>query len=104
MYLELSRPAGDVSRWEKVFKRLNLLNTHYPFVDSKCSKIKALAIVQRRVSLDGSDVIQKNPKLAKLAKLAKLQNVPESVKQYAFVCRTNSFNGVHNRYEWVFRL
>jgi hypothetical protein len=42
MYLELSRPAGDVSRWEKVFKRLNLLNTHYPFVDSKCSKIKAL--------------------------------------------------------------
>jgi len=31
MFLELSRPAGDVSRWEKVFKRLTLLNTHYPF-------------------------------------------------------------------------
>ena len=31
MYLELSRPAGDVSRWEKIFKRLVLLNTHYPF-------------------------------------------------------------------------
>jgi len=30
MFLELSRPAGDVSRWEKVFKRLTLLNTHYP--------------------------------------------------------------------------
>ena len=26
MYLELSRPAGDISRWEKVLKRLNLLN------------------------------------------------------------------------------
>ena len=25
MFLELSRPAGDVSRWEKVLKRLNLL-------------------------------------------------------------------------------
>ena len=25
MYLELSRPAGDVSRWEKVLKRLTLL-------------------------------------------------------------------------------
>jgi hypothetical protein len=31
MYLELSRPAGDVSRWEKVLKRLNLLNEYYPF-------------------------------------------------------------------------
>ena len=30
MYLELSRPMGDVSRWEKVFKRLLLLNKHYP--------------------------------------------------------------------------
>ena len=30
MYLELSRPDGDVSRWEKVFKRLALLNKHYP--------------------------------------------------------------------------
>jgi hypothetical protein len=30
MYLELSRPAGDVSRWEKVLKRLTLLNEHYP--------------------------------------------------------------------------
>jgi hypothetical protein len=26
MFLELSRPMGDVSRWEKVMKRLNLLN------------------------------------------------------------------------------
>ena len=30
MYLELSRPAGDTSRWEKVLKRLVLLNKHYP--------------------------------------------------------------------------
>ena len=30
MYLELSRPAGDTSRWEKVFKRLKLLNKQYP--------------------------------------------------------------------------
>ena len=28
MYLELSRPAGDISRWEKVLKRLTLLNKH----------------------------------------------------------------------------
>jgi hypothetical protein len=30
MYLELSRPTGDVSRWEKVLKRLTLLNQFYP--------------------------------------------------------------------------
>jgi len=30
MYLELSRPHGDVSRWEKVYSRLQLLNKHYP--------------------------------------------------------------------------
>lgn len=30
MYLELSRPRGDVSRWEKVYKRLQLLNNAHP--------------------------------------------------------------------------
>lgn len=32
MYLELSRPQGDVSRWKKVYERLTLLNKHYPMV------------------------------------------------------------------------
>ena len=39
MYLELSRPAGDVSRWEKVMKRLTLLNKHYPLTASQCAHI-----------------------------------------------------------------
>jgi hypothetical protein len=30
MYLELSRPRGDVSRWAKVYQRLMLLNDAYP--------------------------------------------------------------------------
>lgn len=30
MYLELSRPKGDVSRWKKVYERLQLLNKEYP--------------------------------------------------------------------------
>ena len=30
MFAELSRPSGDVSRWEKVLKRLILLNEYYP--------------------------------------------------------------------------
>jgi len=36
MYLELSRPAGDTSRWEKILKRLSLLNKHYPLSDITC--------------------------------------------------------------------
>jgi Poly(A) polymerase catalytic subunit len=36
MYLELSRPAGDVSRWEKVLKRLTLLNKSYPLKPGHC--------------------------------------------------------------------
>jgi hypothetical protein len=39
MYLELSRPRGDVSRWEKVLKRLTLLNKNYPMRNPKCQDI-----------------------------------------------------------------
>lgn len=38
MYLELSRPLGDVSRWEKVFKRLKLLNKYHPLKGEKCEQ------------------------------------------------------------------
>lgn len=35
MYLELSRPRGDVTRWEKVYKRLQLLNKAHPVMCTK---------------------------------------------------------------------
>ncbi len=40
MYLELSSPAGEIKRWEKVLTRLNLLNKHYPIELPKECKIK----------------------------------------------------------------
>ena len=46
MYLELSRPQGDVSRWEKVLKRLSLLNKNYPLKGKECMQID----FQRRMS------------------------------------------------------
>jgi len=46
MYLELSRPDGDVSRWEKVLKRLTLLNRNYPLTAQQCAHID----FQRRLS------------------------------------------------------
>lgn len=53
MYLELSRPRGEVSRWNKVYERLELLNKEFPV--KKCKKIKNYPIVSqevRRVLLD----------------------------------------------------
>jgi Poly(A) polymerase catalytic subunit len=40
MFLELSRPSGDVSRWEKVLKRMSLLNRFYPMkIPLDCSTV-----------------------------------------------------------------
>lgn len=39
MYKELSRPHGDVSRYEKVFKRLDLINQYYPLKNKKCDTL-----------------------------------------------------------------
>ena len=40
MYLELSRPKGDTSRWEKVLKRLLLLNKVYPLKGRDCDSVE----------------------------------------------------------------
>ncbi len=57
MFLELSRPNGDISRWEKVHKRLILLNKHYPFkANTKCSKIE----FQRRMNRNAKIVKKGN--------------------------------------------
>lgn len=40
MYLELSRPRGEVGRWEKVFERLLLLNEFSPV--TKCKSVTPL--------------------------------------------------------------
>ena len=38
MYQELSRPMGDVTRWEKVLKRIILLNKNFPLHGVACAK------------------------------------------------------------------
>jgi hypothetical protein len=62
MYLELSRPAGDVSRWEKVLKRLTLLNKYYPMSTSiakgaikPCNNKKTSKMVAGSIDSKSSD-------------------------------------------------
>jgi len=60
MYLELSRPDGDVSRWEKVLKRLTLLNKAYPMQTKKCARIE-MQRPMNKLKLRGNHVAaQKN--------------------------------------------
>jgi len=40
MFLELSRPAGDTTRWEKVLKRLLLLNKNFPITNINCNNVE----------------------------------------------------------------
>jgi hypothetical protein len=59
MYLELSRPAGDISRWEKVLKRLTLLNKNYPLTTINCHDVN----FQREMSnKENEDEIYENVK------------------------------------------
>jgi hypothetical protein len=53
MYLELSRPRGEVKRWKKVFERLTLLNHEYP-IDDCSTKITTspIDINDRRAILE----------------------------------------------------
>jgi hypothetical protein len=52
MYLELSRPAGDISRWEKVLKRLTLLNKNYPITDINCNNVDFQREMENRENED----------------------------------------------------
>ena len=39
LFLELSRPRGDISRWEKVMTRLIKLNESFPFTVTNCENL-----------------------------------------------------------------
>lgn len=54
MYLELSRPAGMVSRWEKVYERLLLLNEEHPLKAGRCVEEPLEALAQ---STDGKQLV-----------------------------------------------
>ena len=44
MYLELSRPNGDVSRWEKIYERMLLLNQYFPLLVKSINQKRMLIL------------------------------------------------------------
>ena len=56
MYLELSRPAGDTSRWEKVMKRLALLNKHYAITDLNCNQVEYQREIEHKTDYDEDEI------------------------------------------------
>lgn len=54
MYLELSRPRGEIDRWKKVYERLTLLNNSYPVSDcyEKIRVDQGIRIEDRKVCID----------------------------------------------------
>jgi hypothetical protein len=45
MYSELSKPVGEIDRWEKVLKRLTILNNNFAITDIDCNHV----IYQRKM-------------------------------------------------------
>jgi hypothetical protein len=84
MYIELSRPRGEVERWDKVYKRLLLLNIYKP-VKSQCKEVVSTIsvpkniysillkyVIEQKFIFTGAEIayIYKNPNL-KLTSLLK---------------------------------
>jgi len=56
MFLELSRPRGQVERWDKVFDRLKLLDTAHPLV--KCKHDQPMITESREAELARPSIIR----------------------------------------------
>lgn len=69
MYLELSRPQGDISRWEKVLKRLSLLNKHYPLKGKRCDNEEIQRLFEYGIKTTINKNISKDEPINNLTKV-----------------------------------
>jgi len=99
MYVELSRPRGEVERWDKVYKRLLLLNLYKP-VKSECKELVSTIsvskniysvllkyIIEQKFIFTGAEIVNiyKNPNI----KLASLLNTTYPIIVYCQQPRTH---------------
>ena len=82
MYLELSRPEGDVSRWEKVSKRLALLNKHHPLKAEGCTPDKLMMPFQTPTK---QQQFKKSPTADEIDESRPNTDEPEEVRMFRAV-------------------
>jgi len=58
MYLELSRPIGDNTRFEKVFKRLALLNKNYPLTSLNCNQVEFQREMSKKNEINENEIYE----------------------------------------------
>jgi hypothetical protein len=100
MYLELSRPMGEVERWDKVYKRLYLLNHSVPPIPCKNTKMKNITHKEYNILLKyitDNALIYASPSLESLYK-----NVSTSISQTPVIAYSS--NTIHDVKELLKKL
>ena len=95
MYLELSRPQGDVSRWEKVLKRLSLLNKHYPLKGKNCDNEEIQRLFEYGVKKSVSTSPSKNDNNNVLSRLTQVESLIFTTTRDALVAQGCIFFGAY---------
>ena len=65
IHLELSRPLGDIDRWNKIYHRLELLNKYYPFTYT--TNINVIPVTNIDIYNDVATICKKWPILGEYA-------------------------------------
>lgn len=88
MYLELSRPRGEVERWYKVYKRLLALNLAYPPDLKECAKIRQTDVhtIPKDIHADLVEYILLNDRIFLGQELERVYRIPTQQKS-AFLVR-----------------
>tara|TARA_X000000950_G_scaffold159369_1_gene195196 strand:- start:8829 stop:10211 length:1383 start_codon:yes stop_codon:yes gene_type:complete len=88
MFLELSRPEGNTERWEKVLKRLTILNNNYPLKSKGCN----IEMIQRIFDVD--DYVEKD--FSELFNLVKENLINQGLVFFGAFAHKNYFKTLRN--------
>jgi len=88
MFLELSRPEGNTERWEKVLKRLTILNRNYPLKSKGCN----IQMIQRIFDVD--DYVEKD--FSELFNLVKENLINQGLVFFGAFAHKNYFKTLRN--------
>jgi hypothetical protein len=122
IHLELSRPLGDVTRWTKIYQRLDLLNKYHPFIYNKniiktqvkyphynkltelCKKWVILGEYAMKYFKFPAKYNKSNSNIFVLAE--SLEEIKQSLNSegYKYTIQSYSNKFIHNFYEFKFKV